>query len=195
MRCRTWLVPLLGLCLASPVLASGLYRWTDSAGRVQYGDAPPPGAHQVQRLRATTAEVLDASKAPALSEVRAATPSSAAVVPPDVTLVLFVTDCGEVCQLAKGFMGERSLAYREIDPKADDASREAFLKASPNSVVPTLQIQKANGESTSVNGYNSNQWYESLKKVGVTFPAPGKLIVPGSSGAAVATAASGTPAR
>lgn len=188
-------MPLVGLCLATPVLANGLYRWTDSTGHVQYGDAPPPGAVHVQRL-SSSAQALDLSKAmPSLNDVRTSQPPSATVIPPDVTLVLFVTDCGEVCQLAKGFMRERGLQYREIDPKADDASRDAFLKASPNSVVPTLQIQKANGEVASVNGYNSNQWYESLKKVGVSFPAPGKLILPSGASGTVGTSATGAPAN
>lgn len=191
MRLRTWLVPLLGLCFVTPTLANGLYRWIDASGHVAYGDAPTPGARQVQPLRASSGTALDTGKAPSLDSVRAAQAPAATVLPPDVTLALFITDCGEVCQLAKSFMNERGLPYREIDPRADDASREAFLKASPSSVVPTLQIQKANGEVTSVSGYNSNQWYESLKKVGVSFPAPGKMVMPGGASNSVGASSPG----
>lgn len=191
MQRRTWLVPLLGWCVAVPALANGLYRWVDATGHVVYGDAPSPGAHRVQQLRPASGMAMETGAAPSLASVRAVRASSVTTLPPDVTLVLFVTDCGEVCRLAKGFMDERGLPYREIDPRSDDASRDAFLKASPNSVVPTLLIQKANGETTAVNGYNSNQWYESLKKVGAVFPTPGKMVVP----AGASQAASGASMR
>jgi flagellar motor protein MotB len=53
----------LGMTLAAAASAQQ-YKWTDSSGRVQYGDVPPPGV-SVTRLKRSTGGYATPSDAPA----------------------------------------------------------------------------------------------------------------------------------
>lgn len=101
-----WLTILLGLS-AAQVAAGQMYRWVDERGVVQYSDQPPPPrARKVETIR-PRANVVEADKEG--FEMRRARERN--------PVVLYVTDCGEPCDLAREFLAQRKIPHSRKNPQ------------------------------------------------------------------------------
>ena len=144
---------LLGL---APTLAGAqpLYKSVDASGKVVYSDKPPaPGANE----KTLKLENLPVSVVPGASPARAATsraPASPAAAPPPGDVVLYMaTWCG-YCKAAKAYLGNKGVAYRELDIDTP-AGKAAFAQLGVRG-VPVLLV---NGQRLS--GY-SQQSYDAV---------------------------------
>ncbi|MCX8018284.1 MAG: glutaredoxin family protein [Rhodocyclaceae bacterium] len=130
--------------------AQGAYRWVDEAGKVHYGDRPPPGARNVQPR---------ALAAPATSpELPYATRQAMANFP----LTLYVSaDCGEACQEAIAFLQQRGIpfAQKRIETEADLAALQALTGG--EAVVPVLTVG-----SRVKKGFERGEWNRVLDAAG-----------------------------
>lgn len=96
------------LCLSATAVAAGqVYRWVDDKGVVQYSDQPPPPKARKAETIKPRANVVEADKEG--FEMRRARETS--------PVVLFVTDCGEPCDLARDFLAQRKIPFSRKNPQ------------------------------------------------------------------------------
>ena len=121
---RTFLPLLLSaLALAFPAAAQ-VYKWTDSQGKVHYGDRPPDDARKQElRIRVPTYEgpvqVQDWS-----AVIRKKGPAAAAPDAGQVTM--YATQWCGVCKRARAYFAAQGVRYREIDVDESEAGRREF---------------------------------------------------------------------
>lgn len=105
MQTQTWLA--IVLCLGTGLAAAGqMYRWVDERGVVQYSDQPPPKARKAQTLK-PRGNVVEVDKEG--YEMRRAREKN--------PVLLYVTDCGEPCDLARDFLDQRKIPYSRKNPQ------------------------------------------------------------------------------
>ncbi len=97
------------LILASFTATAGqMYRWVDERGVVHYSDQPPPPRARNAETIKPRANVVEADKE--VYELRRARELN--------PVVLFVTECGEPCDLARDFLAQRKIPYDRTSPSA-----------------------------------------------------------------------------
>jgi hypothetical protein len=143
---------LAGLMVMSPVIhASELYRWIDKAGKVNYGDLPPPGATGVERLRFSGNPAQDQDL-----------PFETRRAMENFPVTLYVADgCGDSCDQAHALLGNRGIPYSEklLRSKQDI---DAFKQLSGiYNVVPVLGVGKE-----FLKGYSEILWNSELDIAG-----------------------------
>jgi len=171
---------------AASVSAQQMYRYVDADGRVVYTDRPPPpNARQVEQknLRGNVIETGDTPLATREAQQRN-------------PVTLFVFDCGELCDRAKGLLNRRGVPHELLDTtNADNAER--LKKASGGLEVPVLQVG-----SRILKGLDESQWQAALDQAGYPRTPPLKAALTGRAeqtrssptpGSTVATPGPGAP--
>ncbi len=87
--------------------AGQMYRWVDERGKVHYSDQPPPPkVQQVQTIKPRPNVVETDKEGYEMRRARESNP-----------VVLYVTDCGEPCDLARDFLTQRKIPYSRKNPQ------------------------------------------------------------------------------
>ncbi len=111
---------LLLVMLIAPLPAvAGVYKWTDTQGRVHYSDSPPPEAKAQQiKVRinsiqgpAVVSTLRDGSTAKAKDKVR----------------IYTAVWCG-YCRKAKAHLAAKGVPYDEVDVEASERGRSEFAQ-------------------------------------------------------------------
>jgi glutaredoxin len=144
MRATAWL---LLLCASALAQAQNTYRWVDAAGKVHYGDRPPPsGAREVQEKRLAP----PAAERSLPYEMRQAAAS--------YPVTLYVSNnCGDGCAAARDYLARRGVPFAEksVDTPEDFDALEKLLAGNP--LVPTLQVG-----SKTAKGWLQDAWQRLL---------------------------------
>jgi hypothetical protein len=153
-------VILLLACLISlslSVQAGELYRWVDKDGKMNYGDVPPTGATDVERIK-LSGETTRNEDLP--YETRRAQQN--------FPVTLYVSKvCGETCDQARSMLNKRGIPFSEkaLETKQDV---EAFKQLSGiGSAVPVLAVGK-----NFLRGFLESQWNSELDFAGYPKSAP-----------------------
>ena len=102
---KTVVALLLAASLALPAGAQ-IYKWTDSTGKVHYGDKPPAGAKTDQvKVDAVTSH-----------EPRAES----------TQLIMYATSWCGYCKKARAYFAAKGISYREVDIEASPANQAEF---------------------------------------------------------------------
>lgn len=146
-------------CLAFmslPVMAGELYRWVDSAGRVYYGDMPPPNASEVE-VRKLSDGVMPSEYLP--YETRRAQQN--------FPVTLYVgSGCGETCNQARSLLSKRGIPFAEKTLRTKDEI-DAFKRLTGSEFVPTLAVG-----TNFLKGFLESQWHSELDVAGYPKSAP-----------------------
>ena len=115
-----WMV-LLAAC-ALPA-AAGVYKWTDTEGRVHYSDSPPPDrkADQVKiKVRSITGPAT-------VSALPAAAKKPASSAGKERVRMYTTAWCG-YCKKAKAHLAAKRVPYDEVDVEASETARNEFTQ-------------------------------------------------------------------
>jgi glutaredoxin len=99
-----------------------VYKWTDSTGKVHYGDRPPDdGARQELRIRVPSydgpVEVRDWAS---VIRTRSATP------PSPQAITMYSTDwCGH-CKNARNYFAAKGISFTEVNVESSESGRKEF---------------------------------------------------------------------
>lgn len=157
-RCRPQCAVLITLLLAAlPALAQ--YRWTDSTGRVNYGDAPPPDAKNISRIDGRARDATDPTGGFSF-ELRKAM----ATFP--ITLYT-AADCGP-CESARAWLRRRGAPYQEVLVETDVDAAELQRRAGTTS-VPVMTLGR-----TPHLGFKEAAWSVALNAAGY----PTQIVLP-----------------
>jgi glutaredoxin len=144
---------LLLACLAiipTASLAGDLFRWVDKSGKVHYGDIPPAGDPDVERLKL--------SSEPSQNEDL---PYETLRAQQNFPVTLYVGNgCGEPCDMARSMLTKRGIPFSEKLLKYKE-DVEAFKKLSGFDAVPALAVGK-----TFLRGFQAEQWHGELDIAG-----------------------------
>ena len=103
------------LSLNTAASAQALYKSVDASGKVVYNDKPPAAGTAEKTLKL---ENLPVSVVPGASPLptpgRASTTAAATAPPPGDVVLYMATWCG-YCKAAKAYLGNKGIAYRELD--------------------------------------------------------------------------------
>lgn len=136
-------------CLAFWVFSASAaerYRWEDADGNVNYSDRPPPAdARKVTRT--------DLRNSKSESQL----PYQLQLAVDKFPVTLYVTECGEPCDLARAFLVARGVPHTILDPM-QEKPREALLALTGGKLeVPVVQVGK-----TVLRGFEAGQWDSAL---------------------------------
>ncbi|MGH6609707.1 MAG: DUF4124 domain-containing protein [Burkholderiaceae bacterium] len=148
------------LCIiALPALAQ--YRWTDSTGRVNYGDAPPADAKNVSRVdgRGRT-EVGDPTGGISF-ELRKAMSTF------PITLYT-APDCSAPCEAARVWLRKRGAPYQEVLVETEVDAAELNRRVGTTS-VPVMTLGR-----TPHLGFKEASWSIALNAAGY----PAQIVMP-----------------
>jgi glutaredoxin len=129
--------PVGRIAFAAAVFAAGAafaqqYRWLDEKGRVQYGDAPPPGARDVRKRELRVAKPEPAPM-----------PFELARLQKDFPVTLYTSPgCKEPCELARAALNRRGIPFREVQVWDPDTNEE-LKRVSGATEVPTLVVGRS----------------------------------------------------
>jgi hypothetical protein len=166
---KSLLVCILSLFFCTQLaVAATMYRWVDAEGKVHYTDQPPPESAQgVQKMR-PAGIVEDTTQQPyAVQQAAKKHP-----------VVLYVSDCGEVCDKAREHLKRRGVPHTARNPQEADVA-EALRKLIGGLQVPVLVV----GSSVE-KGYEAGAWDAALDVAGypksnpLARPAPAKSPAP-----------------
>jgi glutaredoxin len=114
---------LIGLALLAAPAMAGVYKWTDSQGRIHYSDTPPPAAKATQlKLQSYTGPAQVSQSANA-----------------DRGVTLYTTEWCGVCKRAKVFMKENGVPFSEWDVEKSDYGAAKFKQLGGRG-VPLITI-------------------------------------------------------
>jgi glutaredoxin len=149
------IVLLTALLLVASAQAGDLYRWVDSAGKVHYGDAPPPAA-EADEKRFYDAAGPDEDLPYATRRAKQNFP---------VTLYV-AENCTDICERARELLIERGIPFDE-KKLVTQKEIDAFKAASGGDSVPALGVGR-----TIVNGFEAGRWHGELDIAGYPKLAP-----------------------
>ena len=115
------LVAIVSLLLALPAFGQ-IYKWTDSTGKVHYGDKPPEdGRKEELRIRIPSyegpVEVRDWS-----AVLRRKAPEGGGAM----SVTMYSTDwCGH-CKNARAYFASKGISFRDIDVEKSESGRREF---------------------------------------------------------------------
>ena len=128
---RTAIAALLLFVL--PAVAQ-VYKWTDSAGKVHYGDRPPEDAKK-EELKIRIPSFDGPAQVRDWSAVLGTSPGAAA----SGEVTMYSTSwCGH-CKNARSYFAARRVAYRELDVEKSDAAAREFRRLG-GSGVPLILV-------------------------------------------------------
>ena len=130
---RAFLLVLLTAAAAAVGVAQAQqYRWVDRNGSTQFGDVPPAGAKNIQKMAATTAK----PGAPAV-------PFELARLQKDFPVTLYTSpSCKEGCDQSRLALNGRGVPFKEVQVFDQDTNDE-LKRASGESDVPTLLVGRS----------------------------------------------------
>lgn len=166
---KALLVCILSLFFCAQLAAAvTMYRWVDAEGKVHYTDQPPPeSAKGVQKMRPA-----------GIVEDTAQQPFAVQQAAKKYPVVLYASDCGEVCDKAREHLKRRGVPYTAKNPQEADVA-EALKKLAGGLQVPVLVV----GSSVQ-KGYEAGAWDAALDVAGypksnpLARPAPAKSPAP-----------------
>lgn len=126
---------LLLFILVFPAWGAGVYRWTDAAGNVHFGDAPPP-ERKAEGVELRYNQMGSTPVPEGLFEQRAA------------VVMYSATWCG-VCRKAKAYLQSRGVAFSEYDIETSRKGQEDYRRLRGTG-VPIILV----GEQR-MNGFNA----------------------------------------
>lgn len=148
-----YVVLLSGLLMAS-AQAGELYRWVDAAGKVHYGDAPPPVMDVEEK------KFFDAGPDSNL-------PYATRRAQQNFPVTLYVADkCSEFCVKAREMLVRRGIPFAEKKLVTQEEI-DAFRATSGGDSVPALSVGKAY-----IHGFNDGRWHGELDVAGYPRIAP-----------------------
>jgi hypothetical protein len=164
---------LLLVCLVNMLLsvqAGELYRWVDKAGKMNYGDVPPAGATDVERIKLSSEPVQNEDL-----------PYETRRAQQNFPVTLYVGDgCAETCDQARSLLNKRGIPFSEkLLRKKYDV--ELFKQLSGiDGVVPVLGVGKS-----FLKGFLESQWNNELDIAGypktAPYRPPGTLSIPSAA--------------
>lgn len=137
----------------SGLAAAETYRWEDADGRVHYSDTPPPsGARNIKR--SSKGGEGNEAAAPTLPyELREAVRTA--------PVKLYVTDCGDPCDMARALLIKRGVPHTLLD--ANRVEVQQALKALP---AGRLEVPVAEVGTIVLWGFEKKRWHAALDKAG-----------------------------
>ena len=137
---------------SSLALAGNLYRWVDADGKVVYSDLPPPPAAknvQQKNFGGNFIETDQMSYAMQIAVKR-------------YPVVLYVTNCGDLCDKAREHLKNRGIPYATKNPESQAADADALKKLTGAMEVPVLVV----GNASPLKGYEAGAWDAALDSAG-----------------------------
>lgn len=130
MNLRAFLLVLFAAAaLATGVAQAQQYRWQDSKGITHFGNAPPAGARNVQKI-----------SVPAGAPDAAPVPFELARVQKDFPVTLYTAPaCKEACERARALLNKRGVPFKEIQVWQEEANEE-LKRISGGTEVPTMVV-------------------------------------------------------
>lgn len=136
---------------AQSAQAATMYRWVDAGGKVHYTDQPPPpDIKDVQEKKMA---------APAQSSGQ--TPYAVQTAANKFPVILYISDCGDVCNRAREYLQKRNIPYTEKSP-VEPSVAEALKKMIGSVEVPVLVV----GKAAPIKGFSSDSWDAALDVAG-----------------------------
>lgn len=161
MKIRLVSLTLSTVFLACAVSAQTVYRWVDGAGRVQYSDQPPPAdAKNVQEKNVQGSSIQNNEISLAASDAQRKNP-----------VTLYVSECGESCDAAKGYLNKRGIPHTVVDPTRSAELNKKFRDDTGGTVIPVLKV----GERR-LTGWSEGNWAAALDTAG--YPKSGAFSKP-----------------
>ena len=146
------LIVVVSLLLALPAFGQ-VYKWTDSTGKVHYGDKPPEDAKKQElRIRIPSyegpVEVRDWS-----AVLRRNAPEGGGTA----SITMYSTDwCGH-CKNARAYFASKGIRYREIDVEKSESGRKEFKELGGGGVPLIIVGDKV------MRGFSA-EYFEALAK-------------------------------
>ncbi len=155
------------LLLATFALPAGaeVVKWTDTQGRVHYGDRPP--ADNAARATAIRGTVSVGDGITALPDAAKSSSSAsdefakAVMVPRKGEVWIYTTPSCGYCRAAKDYMRLKGVAYLEKDISANAVNKAEFRAMGGRGVPVTL------AGSQRLNGYSEEAFSAFLKSAGL----------------------------
>jgi glutaredoxin len=130
--------------------AGEVFRWTDAKGNVHYSDQPPPTGNQAVKVKGK-GNVIDVDKESYESRLaRDRNP-----------VVLFVSNCGPVCDQARNHLNQRGVAFTVKDP-----SKEPEIGVELKKLVGALEVPVIVVGKTHTKGFDPSSWDSLLDAAG-----------------------------
>lgn len=141
-----------------PASAASFYRWVDAQGHVHYTDTPPPKEAKSSEQRRVDGNTIEGDKVPyAVKEAAKKYP-----------VVLYASECGDLCAKAREFLDKRGVPFTERNPAVSQADHDALKKLVGSTEVPTLVV----GTMKPVKGFEAGAWTSALDVAGYPNTAP-----------------------
>lgn len=138
--------------LACTASAAQMYRWVDKDGKVHYTDSPPPSsAKKVEEKNLGGNDVSSDDL-----------PYATRMAMKNFPVTLYVSDCGEPCNLARQHLAKRGIPYTPKNPAVSPADSEALKKLIGAPQVPVLVV----GHASPLKGYDAGSWDAALDAAG-----------------------------
>mgnify|MGYP000885099534 FL=1 len=139
------------LALGGAASAQSVYRWVDANGRVQYSDQPPPpDARNVQQRSVGGNSIQNNELSLAAQDAQKKNP-----------VVLYVSECGDACDAAKGYLNKRGIPHTVVDPTRSLELNKKFKEETGGEVVPVIRV----GEKR-LSGWSEASWASALDAAG-----------------------------
>jgi len=153
-----WLAIVLIVCAP---LAGAQFKWVDASGRVGYGDKPPAGAHDIERLEGVVKGVK--------RDPQAALPYQLQSTIRDFPVTLYTMAGCAGCNAGRSLLRARALPFAERTVR-DSTDVQALKQLTGSDQLPVLRV----GARTII-GFNSASWDEALDLAG--YPRASQLPV------------------
>jgi glutaredoxin len=136
---------------ATSASAQTVFRWTDANGRVQYSDQPPPpDAKGVQERNVQGSSIQNNEDSLVSTDAQKKNP-----------VVLYVSECGDSCDAAKGYLNKRGIPHTVVDPTKSEELNKKFKEETGGNAVPVLKV----GERR-LAGWSESNWASALDGAG-----------------------------
>lgn len=144
--------------------SASLYRWTDSEGRVQYSEQPPPADARNVEVK----PMMESGAPQQTASLPYATRKAAANFP----VTLYNGDCGEGCSQARAYLTKRGIPFSEKAASTPEVQAE-LRKLVGGLTVPVLVV----GSSEPLKGFEAGRWDVALDAAG--YPKNGSAVKSG----------------
>jgi glutaredoxin len=142
-----------GMALALSASAQ-VYKWTDPAGKVHYGDRPPDDAKTEQLkldVRSYDGPVQVTDWAAILRKKSSASPAARGIT-------MYSTSWCVHCKRARNYFKENGIRYNEVDVEASEANQKEFKELGGGGVPLILVGDKA------MRGFSEEHFQALMKK-------------------------------